>query len=62
MKAILMFHNCEAQSHKTVPTDHNFWRERRAKTDLKQSPSAYQAKALPVGQTGSQPSKLNPSS
>ena len=24
MRAILMFHNCEEQSHKTVSTDHNF--------------------------------------
>ena len=24
MRAILMFHNCERQSHKTVSTDHNF--------------------------------------
>ena len=24
MRAILMFHYCEEQSHKTVPTDHNF--------------------------------------
>ena len=24
MRAILIFHNCEGQSHKTVPTDHNF--------------------------------------
>ena len=23
MRAILMFHNCEEQSHKTVSTDHN---------------------------------------
>ena len=23
-RAILMFHNCEGQSHKTVSTDHNF--------------------------------------
>ena len=23
MRAILMFHNCEGQSHKTVPTDRN---------------------------------------
>ena len=26
MRAILMFHNCEGQSHKTVSTDHNFYR------------------------------------
>ena len=24
MRAILMFHNCEGQSHKTVSTDNNF--------------------------------------
>ena len=24
MRAILMFHNCEGQSHKAVSTDHNF--------------------------------------
>ena len=24
MRATLMFHNCEGQSHKTVSTDHNF--------------------------------------
>ena len=24
MRAILMFHNCEGQIHKTVSTDHNF--------------------------------------
>ena len=33
MRAILMFHNCEGQSHKTVSTDHNFGRERRAEAD-----------------------------
>jgi len=31
MRAILMCRNCEGQSHKKVSTDHNFWRERRAK-------------------------------
>ena len=24
MRAVLMFHNCEGQSHKTMSTDHNF--------------------------------------
>ena len=24
MRTILMFHNCEGQSHKTVSTDHSF--------------------------------------
>ena len=53
MRAILMFHNCEGQSHKTVSTDHNFWRERRADADSNRGPSAYQPNALPLGQTGS---------
>ena len=53
MRPILMFHNCEGQSHKTVSTDHNFWRERRAKADSNRSPSAYQPNALPLGHTGS---------
>ena len=54
MRAILMFHNCEGQSHETVSTDHNFWRERRAEADSNRGPSAYQPNALPLGQTGSQ--------
>ena len=28
MRAILMFHNCEGQSHKTVSTDHNLCEEK----------------------------------
>ena len=58
MKAILMFHNCEGQSHKTVWTDHNFWREMRAEADSNRAPSAYQPNALPLGQTGLQFFKL----
>ena len=50
MRAILMFHNCEGQSHNTVSTDHYFWRERRAEAD---SNWGYQPNALPLGQTGS---------
>ena len=46
MRAILMFHNCEGLSHKTVSTDHNFWRERTAEADSNQGPSAYQPNAL----------------
>ena len=38
---------------KTVSTDHNFWRERRAEADSNRGPSAYQPNALPLGQTGS---------
>ena len=53
MRAIVMFHNCEGQSFKTVSTDHNFWRERRAEADLNRGPSAYEPNALPLGQTGS---------
>ena len=54
MRDILMFHNCEGQSHKTVSTDHNYWRERRVEADSNRSSSAYQPNALPLGQTGSQ--------
>ena len=28
MRGILMFHNCEGQSHKTVSADHNFFEEK----------------------------------
>ena len=55
IRAILMFHNCGGQSHKTVSTDHNFWSERRAEADSNQGPSAYQPNALPLGQTSSHP-------
>ena len=54
MRAILMFYNCEGQSHKTASTDHNLWRERRAEAYSNRGPSAYQSNALPLGQTGSQ--------
>ena len=55
-----MFHNCGGQSHKTVSTDLNFWRDRRAEADSNRGLSAYQPNALPLGQTGShgQTSKL----
>ena len=46
MRAVLMFHNCEGRSHKTVSTDHNVWWERRAEADSNRSPSAYQPNAL----------------
>ena len=39
-------------SHKTMSTNHNFWRERRAKAVSNRSPSAYQPNALTLGQTG----------
>ena len=54
MGAILMFHNCVGQSHKTVSTEHNFSSERRAEADSNRGLSAYQPNALPLGQTGSQ--------
>ena len=53
MRVILMFHNCERQSHKTVSTDHNFRSERRAGADSNRGSSAYQPNPLPLGQTGS---------
>ena len=34
MRTILIFHNCEGQSHKTVSADHNLGSERIAETDL----------------------------
>ena len=43
--------DCEGQNHKTVSTDHNFWRERRAEVDSNWGHSAYQPNALPLGQT-----------
>ena len=48
MRAILIFHNCEGQSHNALSTDHNIWRERRAEADSSRSPSAYQPNALPL--------------
>ena len=53
MRAILMFHNCEGLCHKTVSTDHNLWRERRAEADSSRGPSVHQPNALPLGHTGS---------
>ena len=55
MRAILMFHNSEGQSHKTVylHIDHNLWSERRAEADSNRGLSAYQPHALPLGYTGS---------
>ena len=36
---------CEGQNHKTVSTDHNFCKGRRAEADSNRGPSAYQPKA-----------------
>ena len=49
----IFIYNCEGQSHKTVSTDHNFWREGTAEAESNRGPSAYQLNALPLGQTGS---------
>ena len=50
----------DGQSHKTVSTNHNFWREMRAEAVSNQGPSAYQPNALPLGQTGCPPYALHP--
>ena len=55
MRVILMFHNCEGQSHKTVSKDHNFRRERTAEADSNRGSSAYQPNILPLGQTRGSP-------
>ena len=47
MRAILMLHKL----WKTVSTDPNFWRERRAEGDLNLGPTAYQPNAIALGQT-----------
>ena len=52
MRAILMFHNYEGQSRKTVSTDHNLWSERRAEADARPVMLTSPATALPQGQTG----------
>ena len=41
MRSILMFYNCEEQSHKTVSTDHNFWRQKRTEVALLTSLTPY---------------------
>ena len=47
MRAIFLgFINCEGQIHKTVSTDHNFWRERTAEAESNRGLSAYQPNAL----------------
>ena len=43
----------KGRNHKTVSTDHIFWRERRAEADSNRGPSAYHPNALPLGQTDS---------
>ena len=40
-------------SHKTVSTDHNFSRGKRAEADSNRGPTADQPNALPLSQTGS---------
>ena len=46
--------NCEGQIHITVSTDHNFWRERRAKAESSRGPAAYQPNTLLLDEAGSQ--------
>ena len=41
MKAILVFHNCEGQSHRTVSTNHNLFEE-------KGEPKRYRTEVLPL--------------
>ena len=41
VRAILMFYNCDGQSHKTVSTDHNLFEE-------KGEPKQYRTKVLPL--------------
>ena len=41
MRAILMFHNCEGQSNKTVSTNHNLFEE-------KGEPKRYRTEVLPL--------------
>ena len=62
MRAILMFPNCEGQSRKTVSTDYNFCRERRAfwrerpraeAPDSNRGPSGLPAPQLPLDHPGS---------
>ena len=53
MRAILMFHNCEGQSLKTMSTDHNSEDKRIAEADSNRGSSAYWPNALPLGQTSS---------
>ena len=43
----------DGQSQDSVHKPQPFWRERRAKAESNQGPSAYQPNALPLGQTGS---------
>ena len=55
MRAILMFHNCEGQSHTTVSMHRPQLLERKeSQADSNRGPSAYQPNALTLGQTGSQ--------
>ena len=41
MSAMLMFHNCDGQSHKTVSTNHNLFEEKR-------EPKRYRTEVLPL--------------
>ena len=53
-RAILMFHNCEGQSHKTVSTDTTFEVKGEPKQiQTAEIPLLTSLNALPLGQTGS---------
>ena len=54
MRAILMFHNCEGQSHKTVSTDQNSEERGEPKRIGTEVPLLTSLTPLPLGQTGSQ--------
>ena len=51
MRAILTFHNCEGQSHKTVSTDHNLLKRKESQSGFE--PRSLRLPALPLGQTRS---------
>ena len=51
MRAILMCHNCEGQSHKTVSTNHNFYEE-------KGEPKQLRTEVLPLTNLTPRPNRL----
>ena len=58
MRAILMFHNCEGQSHKTVHKSQLLKRKEsrsgiKSARSFRRRPLQYQPTVSPLGQTGS---------
>ena len=51
MRGILMFHNCEGQSHKTVSADHNLSEE-------KGEPKRYRTEVLPLTSLTARPNRI----